>query len=153
VSGFVGDEPSVTRPFDLATGMYTRAVAQRILTVGFDPSLQDFTTPQMVAGGLTAEKVLAGVAADHARIRALGYELDACFLDPDGTARPSLRDRLTSNPYDAVIIGAGVRTRPDAVAILEDLIQLIRDVAPRARIGFNGTADGGAEAIARVLPR
>lgn len=116
--------------------------------VGFDPKLVDFSTPEMVAAHLTADKVLAGIAAENDRIRALGYDLERCHVAPD-TDLQVVRDRLTSNRWDAVVIGAGMRTRPEALLLFERVINLVHELAPGARIGFPSGPTDAAEAIQR----
>lgn len=124
------------------------STAKKILVVGFDPTLVDFSTPEMVAAHLTAETVLAGIAAENDRIRALGYDVERCHVAPD-TDLQTVRDRLASNRWDAVVIGAGMRTRPEAWLLFERAINLVHELAPNARICFPSGPTDAAEAIQR----
>lgn len=124
------------------------STAKKILVVGFDPNLVDFSTPEMVSAHLTADKVLAGIAAENDRIRALGYDIERCHVAPD-TDLQVVRDRLTSDRWDAVMIGAGMRTRPEALLLFERVINLVHELAPGARIGFPSGPTDAAEAIQR----
>jgi hypothetical protein len=40
------------------------SAAKQVLVVGFDPNSVDFSTPERVAAHLTADTVLAGIAAE-----------------------------------------------------------------------------------------
>lgn len=124
------------------------STAKKVLVVGFDPNLVDFSTPEMAAAHLTADKVLAGIAAEDDRIRALGYDIERCHVAPDTDLQP-VRDRLTSNRWDAVVIGAGMRARPEALLVFERVINLVHELAPSARIGFPSGPTDAAEAIQR----
>ncbi|TSD98095.1 hypothetical protein FOS14_13955 [Skermania sp. ID1734] len=124
------------------------STAKKVLVIGFDPRSVDFSTPEMVAAHLTADTVLASIAVENDRIRALGYEIERCHIAPDSDLQV-VRDRLTSNQWDVVVIGAGMRTRPEALPIFERVINLVHECAPGARIGFpTGPADA-TEAIQR----
>ncbi|MFF0609687.1 hypothetical protein ACFYUD_13540 [Nocardia tengchongensis] len=124
--------------------------AQQVLVVGFDPDSVDFSTPEMVAAHLTADVVLAGIAAEDERIRALGYAVERCHITPDTDLRV-VRERLTSNRWDAVLIGAGLRTRPQALLLFEQVINLVHELAPGARIGLPSGPTGAADAVQRWL--
>jgi hypothetical protein len=124
------------------------STAKKVLVVGFDPNSVDFSTPEMVAAHLTADTVLAGIAAENDRIQALGYEIERCHVTPD-TDLQVVRDRLTSNRWDMVVIGAGMRIRPEALPLFERVINLVHELAPGARIGFPSGPTDATEAIQR----
>ncbi|WP_040809884.1 hypothetical protein [Nocardia concava] len=126
------------------------STAQQVLVVGFDPNSVDFSTPEMVAAQLTAEVVLAGIAAEDERIRELGYAVERCHITPD-TDLQVVRERLTSNKWDAVLIGAGLRTRPQALLLFEQVLNLVHELAPGARIGLPDGPTGAADAVQRWL--
>jgi len=122
---------------------------KKILFVGFEIRGLDFTTSDRAQLNVTEESVLAGVNAEIERVRARGYELDVCFIHPDATAEPAVLERLKSNRYDCVLVGAGVRTRPEALLLFEKIINLIHEHAPGARICFNKTPTDHTEAVQR----
>lgn len=85
----------------------------QVLIVGLQPELIDFSSPEYAAfPGLTAEKVLAGLHAGAASLRALGYDTQICLTDFGATADTVLRNELNQKEYDCVLVGAGVRTVP-----------------------------------------
>ena len=120
-----------------------------VLVIGFDPRGLDFTTPERAAAGLTADKVLAGIKAEQERIRALGYDLHDCLINQDASAEGAVLQHLKAGPYDCVLIGAGVRTSPDALLLFEKIVNLVHEHAPRARICFSTTPRDSADAIRR----
>lgn len=124
------------------------SATKKILVIGFDPTLVDFSTREMIAADLTAEKVLAGIAAENDRIRALGHDIERCHVAPD-TDLHVVHDRVTSNRWDVIVIGAGMRSRPEALLLFERVINLVHEFAPGARIGFPSGPTDAAEAIQR----
>jgi uncharacterized protein (TIGR00369 family) len=79
----------------------------------------DFTAPQIAASGITAEKIRAGLEGDGVTLRGLGYQADILWVDDGDTAEQVLRDRLGEARYDAVMIGAGLRTLPPYALLFE----------------------------------
>src|SRR5262245_27113190 len=107
---------------------------KRVLIIGFDPKYLDFSSPDLAALNLTAEKINAGTATAFEHLRRLGYEPDGCFVDLGETAETAVRTRLCENQYGCVIIGAGVRTDPKYVLLFEKLVNVVHQQAPTARI-------------------
>jgi hypothetical protein len=129
----------------------TDTMKKKVLFIGFDPRRVDFTTPDRVQLNVTEEKVLAGIQEDMERIRARGHEVDPCFIEPGTTAERVVLERLKNDRYDCVLVGAGIRTRPEALLLFERIINLIHEHAPGARIGFKSTPNDGAEAVERWI--
>src|SRR5215467_3907893 len=77
---------------------------KRVLLIGFDPTLLDFST----IPDWDAAKVMAALKADEARLRGLGYEVELCLIDLGETAETVVRDRLRQKQFNCVLIGAGV---------------------------------------------
>ena len=99
----------------------------------------------------TAEKVNAGTAAELERLRGLGYEPDGCFVDLGETAEAVVASRLRAREYGCVIIGAGVRANPKYFLLFEKLLNVVHELAPKARIGFNTKPTDTVEAVRRWL--
>lgn len=59
---------------------------------------------------------------------------------------------LRANSYDAIIVGAGVRLQANLTPLLEDIINTVRENAPRQNIGFNSSPKSTVDTIQRVLP-
>jgi hypothetical protein len=122
-----------------------------VLLIGFDPRLLDFSSPELAPMNLTAEKVLAGTAAELERLRALGYTAHGCFVDLGETAETVVASELRANEYGCVIIGAGVRANPRYLLLFERLLNIVHELAPGARIAFNTKPTDTVEAAQRWL--
>ena len=123
-----------------------------VLLIGLDPALLDFSRPAYAAfPGMTAEKVLAGVQGDQARLRGLGYEAEVCLTDLGETAESVVRAALAARPYACVMIGAGVRVIADHFLLFEQLVNAVHEAAPQARICFNTRPDDTAAAVQRWI--
>ena len=124
---------------------------KRVLIIGFDPKFLDFSSPELAPLKLTAEMILAGTAAELERLRGLGYDPDGCFVDLGATAEATVASRLRAQEYGCVIIGAGVRANPKYFLLFEKLVNVVHELAPKARIGFNTKPTDTAEAVQRWL--
>jgi hypothetical protein len=124
---------------------------KRVLIVGIDPVLIDFSSPDFAPFNLSAERVLAAIRADSERLRGLGYEVDLCLTDFGNTAERVLEEKLRGQPYDCVLIGAGIRAAPGNFLLFEKLINLIHSHAPQAKLCFNTNPSDTAEAVMRWI--
>ena len=125
---------------------------KRVLIVGLQPQLIDFSAPEFSAfPGLSAEKVMEGLRAGAASLVALGYEAELCLTDFGETAEAVLRDALKAKRYDCVLVGAGVRTVTTQFILFEKMINIIHEHAPSARICFNTKPSDTAEAVQRWI--
>lgn len=122
-----------------------------VLIIGFDPRFLDFSSPELAPLNLTAEKITAGTAAELERLRGLGYEPDGCFVDLGETAATVVASRLREREFGCVVIGAGVRANPKYFLLFEKLLNVVHELAPRARIAFNTNPTDTAEAVRRWL--
>ncbi len=87
----------------------------RVLLVGYDPETVDFSNPALPAG-MSIERIRAGIALALKQMTDRGWEGDLCFIRPDGTAGQTVERHLASANYACVVIGAGVRLRPQRLA-------------------------------------
>ena len=124
---------------------------KRVLLIGLDPTLLDFTTPELATMNLTAEKVLAGLKAESESLRTLGYDPVPCLVDLGATAESVVRARLSDGTYGAVCIGAGLRLNPVYFLVFERLVNVIHECAPSARICFNTKPTDTVDAIKRWI--
>ena len=120
----------------------------RILLLGLDPEMVDYSDPELPPG-MTAEKVRAGIAVAVKQFTDRGWESDVGFIRPDKTAGPAIERLLRSTNYDCVVIGGGVRLPPRNLALFEVVINAVRKAAPGAAIAFNTRPDDSADAAAR----
>jgi hypothetical protein len=124
----------------------------RVLIVGLEPSLIDFSDPAYGASGLDAAAVRRGLEADKAHLDVLGYEAELCLIDFGATAETVLRHSLSRQHFDCVMIGAGVRMIAENTPLFERLVNLVHSDAPRARFCFNTRPTDTAAAVQRCLP-
>jgi hypothetical protein len=120
----------------------------RVLLVGLDPEIVDYTKSPVP--GLTAAKVRAAVEADTAKLQALGYSVRSLYVDDGKTAEAVLTDALTTNRYDCIMIGAGLRIVPPYFLSFEKLINVVHRHAPAStKLCFNSNPTDTAEAVKR----
>jgi hypothetical protein len=131
--------------------MSTMPTSKRVLIIGFDPQYLDFSSPELAPMNLSAEKVMAGFTAETERLRGLGYEPEGCLVDLGETAEAAVASRLRAKQYDCVIIGAGVRANPKYFLLFERLLNVVHELAPKARIGFNTKPTDTVDAVQRWL--
>jgi hypothetical protein len=124
---------------------------KKVLVIGLDPDFVDFSAPQIAASGITADKIRAGLEGDGERLNGLGYQTDILWIDDGDTAERVLRDRLSQTAYDAVLIGAGLRTLPPHALLFEALVNAVHEAAPQARFAFNTNPADTAQAVQRVV--
>jgi hypothetical protein len=120
----------------------------RILLVGYDPDMVDFSDPALPPG-MNAGKIHAGIAVALKQMRDRGWEAEQLLIQPDNTAGPVIERTLMSAHYDCVVIGAGVRLPPTRLALFETVINAVRRAAPTAAICFNTRPEDSADAAAR----
>jgi len=63
----------------------------------------------------------------------------------------SVSGRSEQTPYDCVMIGAGVRIVPSNFILFEQMVNVVHEHAPQARICFNQMPADIAEAVKRWL--
>lgn len=118
---------------------------KKVLLVGLLPSVVDFTH----LGDLTEEKLAQSLKDEEQGLRDLGFDAQWCLVDRGETAEAVARAALTAKEYDVVMIGAGVRAMPAQFALFERLINLVHELAPKAKICFNTNPDDTEEAVLR----
>jgi hypothetical protein len=123
---------------------------KRVLVIGLDPTLIDFSQPGY-APGMDARKVLAGLKSSEDELTRLGYSVQMCLTDFGETADAVVRSELERNRFDCILIGAGVRTNPSNFILFEKLINVVHEHAPQAKICFNTLPSDTAAAVKRWL--
>lgn len=111
---------------------------KKVLIIGIDPSLIDFSTPEFAAmPGLTAEKVEAGIKNSINQLNDIGYDAHLCWTDFGETAIDIIKQKLQDVHFDCALIGAGIRIPESNFLFFEKAINIIHEQAPKARICFN----------------
>jgi len=122
-----------------------------VLVIGLDPTLIDFSGPDYAATGMDATKVLAGLKSSEEELTRLGYSVEMCLTDFGETAEAVVQSRLKQKRFDCVLIGAGIRTIPNNFILFEELINVVHEHAPQAKLCFNTKPSDTAEAVRRWL--
>lgn len=123
---------------------------KRVMVIGLDPRLIDFSQPGYPPG-MTADKVFAGLKSSEDELTRLGYEVEMCFTDFGETAEAHVRSRLSQAAFDCVLIGAGVRVPPGNFLLFEKLVNVVHQHAPTAKFCFNTLPTDTAAAVQRWL--
>lgn len=100
---------------------------------------------------LTQEKLGRSLEAEEKGLCDLGYDARWCLVDLGETAEAVASAALDEKPWDAVLIGAGVRTVPAYFLLFERLLNVVHERAPKARICFNTRPDDSREAVFRAI--
>lgn len=118
---------------------------KNVLLIGLDPAVVDYAKWP----GLTPEKLKGALEGDVARMGEAGYAAQLCFVDHGQTAAATVEAALARTTYDAILIGAGVRTDPAEFHLFEQLINVVHEKAPNARICFNTGPTDSLDAVKR----
>jgi hypothetical protein len=119
---------------------------KRVLLIGLHPRAVDFS---MVAG-MDEEKLTAGLAASRDEIVAAGFDAEWCLIDADwASAGPMLAAALAGRGFAAIMIGAGIRTLAPHFLLFEQILNLVHERGPDARLCFNTSPATTLDAILR----
>jgi hypothetical protein len=121
---------------------------KRVLIVGLDPELIDFSQPGYPPG-MSAAKVFAGLKSCEDELTGLGYGVTMCYTDFGETAESVLRRQIEQDQFDCVMIGAGVRAVPSNFILFEKLVNVTHQYAPGAKFCFNTLPADTAAAVRR----
>src|SRR5271156_6758549 len=122
----------------------------RVLFVGQQPETVDFSDPALPPG-VDAAKIHAGIALALTQMAERGWQAELGLVKPDGPAGADVARRLAAQPYDCVVIGAGIRLPPRSLSMFEAVLNAVHRGAPGAAIAFNSRPEDSADAAARWL--
>jgi hypothetical protein len=124
---------------------------KKILMIGIDPKLIDFSKIT-AAAGWDANRVLAAGQDANKRLMELGYEVQGCLVDLGETAESVVSDILSREKFDCILVGAGVRVLPQHTVLFEKIINTIHQKAPpSSKICFNTNPSDTVEAAFRWI--
>jgi hypothetical protein len=130
------------------------SVSRSMLSVGLDPALVSASASSRAAfPDMDADTIRAGVAASQAELQRHGFRTAVCLVDYGATAESVYRAALEGQSYDVVMIGAGVRMDPALTHLFEMLVNVTRELLPRAVLVFNTGPTTTAEAVLRWFPQ
>ena len=82
-------------------------------------------------------------------LRNLGYDAEIIYLKDLDNAFRIASDAFGAKPYDAIMIGAGVRKDDKMFILFEQLVNAAHQAAPNAKICFNSNPMDTTAAIQR----
>lgn len=124
--------------------------AKRVLQVGMDPSVIDFSDYP----GQDADQLRARIDRAAASLADSGLDVTPCLLPADVDAADQLvRSCLAERTFDVIEIGSGLRTSHEYTLIFEKIINTIITVRPGIPLCFNDSPDTTLDAVRRGLTR
>lgn len=122
---------------------------KRVLLVGLRSDVVDYAKwPE-----LTPEKLEAAFQSVLSELEDAGYKAEWCLTDTGETARAQLKESLKSFEPEVVLIGAGVRKDEGHFLLFEEMINVVHELAPNARITFNTLPYDSVAAVQRWSKR
>ncbi|MFE7287585.1 hypothetical protein ACFU90_24580 [Streptomyces noursei] len=112
------------------------------LVVGYDPQ---------AIPGVDGDALRAALDAELARFGEHGIDAAMTLIVFDASAEPTLVESLTKQPWDAVVVGGGIRKTEQLLPLFEQIVNLIHRHAPQAAIAFNTGGGDSVEAAQRWL--
>lgn len=123
------------------------------IQIGLDPDLIDYASPDFAQfPGLTPAGLRAANDQNLAGLRSAGYLVDNCLIAADRSGADRARDALAARPYDAVLIGAGIRLVAANTLLFEAIVNAAHTLAPQCRFVFNRAAVSTPDDIRRWYP-
>ncbi|MEZ5093673.1 hypothetical protein [Nocardioides sp.] len=118
----------------------------RVLVVGLDP--------YRVPGPWDPEPVSEAIRAGMAGLAERGFDARSCLVGLDGSedVEATVAAALVTGPWDAVLVGGGLRTE-ETLEVFEAVLNLVHRLAPAAAIALNSRPDDLATAVERALAR
>lgn len=121
---------------------------KQVLLIGLEPKLVDYAH---LPTQLDEPTLRRGLEADLRKLRDLGYAAEWLLVDRGETAEAVVAARLRSEPFDCVLIGAGIRTIPPLFLLFEKVVNAVHENAPRAKVCFNTQPNDTAESVQRWI--
>lgn len=123
------------------------------IQIGLDPDVIDYTSPDFARfAGLSRETLRAANDQNVEQLRAAGYLVDNCLIDFGDAGAEKAREWLSAKPYDAVLIGAGVRLVAANTLLFEAIVNAAHTTQPGCRFVFNREAKATPDDIRRYYP-
>ena len=125
---------------------------KKILLIGIDPKLIDFSIYSTIATGWDANRVRAAAQDANKRLMELGYEVQGCLVDLGETAESVVSDTLSREKFDCIMIGFGIRGLPQHTLLFEKIINTIHQKAPSSsKMCFNTNPGDTVKAALRWI--
>ena len=124
----------------------------RVLLVGIDPEVVDFSDPALPPG-LDADVIRRGIARALDDLRSAGHDAQHLYIPTDPAELSGFAERLRREPLDCVAVGGGVRLPPRNLLVFEAVLNTIAGAPVPPAIALTSRPDDVVLAVARVLER
>ncbi|MFF0751908.1 hypothetical protein [Streptomyces sp. NPDC004267] len=112
------------------------------LIVGYDPQ---------AIPGVDGEALRAALDAELARFGEHGIDAAMTLIVFGESAEAAVVASLTKQPWDVVVVGAGIRKTEQLLPLFEQIVNLVHRHAPQAAIAFNTSGGDTVDAAQRWL--
>ncbi|MFI6151569.1 hypothetical protein ACIBCA_02605 [Kitasatospora sp. NPDC051170] len=113
-----------------------------VLVLGIDPHAVPGMDGDVIRAALEQELTRFG---DHA------IDASMVLISLDESAESTMVTALSERAWDVVVIGGGIRKPEPLLPLFEQVVNLVRQHAPRAAIAFNTSGGDSIEAAERWL--
>ncbi len=90
------------------------------------------------------------ILAEIEKIKELDLEVKLVQVNKDNAVE-EIRGALSERTYDIIQIGAGIRTTPEHFLLFEKVVNLVHELQPQSKIGFNTGPDSVYDSAKRCL--
>jgi hypothetical protein len=118
---------------------------KKVLAIGLDPASVDLDA----LGGFSPVLVRAHIDAQLQEVQLAGFEVTSCLIDPRRSPDVEIASVLNANNFDCVVVGAGLRSGPERLELFERIVNLIHELAPKAKLCFNSSPGDTVQAVRR----
>jgi hypothetical protein len=124
-----------------------------VVQVGLHPDAVDYQSPDFARfPELTKEKLAQAISDSADDLRAAGYQVDNCLIEPGEAGAETARAWFMTKSYDAVLIGAGVRLVASNTLLFEAIVNAAHASNPGCRFVFNYSPAATPDDIRRWFP-
>ncbi|WP_150468316.1 hypothetical protein [Francisella sp. SYW-9] len=119
--------------------------AKKVLCIGWEPNSVDYTKYP----GMDPEKLRSVLEGDLQKLNDIGYDAQMGYITSEEAAVKEVREVLSNNTFDIILIGAGVRKDDSCFILFEKLVNVIHESAASAKLCFNTGPTDSVEAVQR----
>ncbi|MET9626635.1 hypothetical protein ABZX92_04140 [Lentzea sp. NPDC006480] len=114
-----------------------------VLLIGFAPE----SIPGFAPGAVAAQ-----LDEGSRRFAEAGLTEDQCLIDfGDPHPERKIVEHLGRGPYDAVVVGGGIRKPAELLGLFQTVVNLVHWQQPRAAIAFNSGPTDSADWVVKAL--
>ncbi|APC94791.1 hypothetical protein IBE10_08980 [Francisella tularensis subsp. novicida] len=118
---------------------------KKVLCIGWDPEVVDYSRYP----GVTPEMIRGGLEGDLQKLKDINYDAQMCYILSENSAVEQVAKLLKEVSFDIILVGAGVRKDDSCFYLFEKLVNVIHELAPKAKICFNTEPKDTMEAVQR----